>query len=293
MTERRTTFQAIGTQWDVQVQESLSDEVWQDMQARLRARIEVFDATYSRFRDDSFVTQLSRVGGTYDLPDDGLALLQCYDRLYQATDGRLTPLIGQTMVQAGYDANYSLQKGRLQPPPRWEDVLSYDAHRITLRRPALLDFGAAGKGYLVDIVSELLAADGMKTYFINAGGDILHRSADMAALQVGLENPFDTSEAIGVVALGNQSLCASAGSKRQWADLHHTIDPVSLASPEGVVATWAIAGSTMLADGLATALFFTDPEVLRSRFAFSYAVLDAQGGIHYSKDFSVTLFEEA
>jgi thiamine biosynthesis lipoprotein len=197
------------------------------------------------------------------------------------------------MTDAGYDARYSLQKKNLLAPPRWEDILTYDEHSITLLQPALLDFGAAGKGYLVDIIGDLLAAAGHQSYLINAGGDMLRRSTGQAALHVGLENPFDTSEAIGIAALGNQSLCASAGSKRQWAGLHHIIDPISLTSPEAVVATWVMADSTMLADGLASALFFTDPEALRLSFDFRYALLDADGGLRYGTDFPITLFEEA
>lgn len=290
---RKTAFQAIGTEWSVEALEPVTDDDWQQILQRLHARIDAFDAVYSRFRGDSLVTRMSQRAGNYELPEDGYALLQCYERLYQATHGKITPLIGQVMVDAGYDANYSLQVGTLQSPPRWEDVLSYDARSLTLRAPALLDFGAAGKGYLVDLVGELIAASGLNSYLINAGGDILHRSVEHTEVRAGLENPADATEVIGVATFANQSLCASAGTKRQWSGLHHIIDPDALHSPESITATWVLADSTMLADGLASALFFTDPEILRWRFNFSYALLDAGGGLRYSKDFPVTLFEEA
>jgi thiamine biosynthesis lipoprotein len=294
MDAKRASFQAIGTRWDITLAESLPDAEWQQLLDTLRARIDQFDKVYSRFRSDSLVTQMAHAAGRYELPADAFALLKCYEALYRATNGRLTPLIGQVMVESGYDAAYSLQPkaGILQSPPRWEEVLSYDTEGLVLHQPALLDFGAAGKGYLVDLVSDVLQAAGHKSYLIDAGGDILHRSRAGDELKAGLENPFDTSEAIGVVSLKNQSLCASAGSKRRWAGWHHIIDPVSLTSPENVVATWVLADSTMLADGLATALFFTDPEILRMRFDFSYALLDADKGVRYAKDFPVTLFEE-
>lgn len=295
MNGKQASFQAIGTRWDIRLDEPLADNDWQKLLTQLRARIDQFDKAYSRFRDDSWIMQLSRAAGRYPLPADGFALLECYERLYRATGGWLTPLIGQLMVDVGYDADYSLQAKpeRLQPPPRWEEVLTYDADSIMVSQPVLLDFGAAGKGYLVDLVSDVLQAAGLTSYAIDAGGDILQRSAAGTALRAGLENPFDTSEAIGVVSFKNQSLCASAGSKRKWAGRHHIIDPVSLASPENIVATWVLAENTLLADGLATALFFADPEVLRLRFDFSYALLDADKGLRYATDFPVTLFEEA
>lgn len=286
-----TTFEAIGTRWEIQIDEPLAEKAWAGLQARIHRRIEQFDKNYSRFRADSFVTRLSKRAGTYDVPDDGYKLLQCYEQLYAATDGKITPLIGQTMTDAGYDASYSFEPKALVPPPRWEDVLSYSKHKITLKQPALLDFGAAGKGYLVDILSELIWVAGVRSYVINAGGDILQRSATAHALQVGLENPLDTSEAIGIVRLTNASLCASAGSKRKWQQYHHIIDPTTLVATDRVLATWVLADDTMMADGLATALFFVPAQRLAQQFAFAYAVLMPDMSLQHSPDFPVAFFE--
>jgi thiamine biosynthesis lipoprotein len=289
---RSTTFEAIGTRWDIQVNDMLTNTTWLEVMGVIDARITAFDHNYSRFLPDSLVTQMAQTAGTYELPADGFALLSYYDQLYQLTNGAVTPLIGQTMADAGYDAAYTLiTKKTLSRPPKWESVLSYDRHHITLSRPALLDFGAAGKGYLVDIVGGIFDEAGLQNYVINAGGDILQRSQTMETLEVGLENPFDTSEAIGVAKLVNQSLCASAGSKRAWGDYHHIIDPVALVSPDQIVATWVLADDTMTADGLATALFFTEAKRLAEQFSFSYALLDKAGQLSYSSEFPLTLFE--
>ncbi len=168
--ERRLAFEAIGTKWAVAAQTTLADAAWQKLEHEINARIEVFDKTYSRFRADSLVTRMSQAAGTYDVPADAYALLQFYERLYHATHGAVTPLIGQTVSDAGYDAQYSLRPKKLQTPPRWEDAVTYDKRSITLAHPALLDFGAAGKGYLVDIVGDLLAGASVQDFWINAGG---------------------------------------------------------------------------------------------------------------------------
>jgi thiamine biosynthesis lipoprotein len=285
------TFEAIGTQWNIQVHDLMADNIWRKLQAKIRHRILSFDQTYSRFRSDSLVSQMAQSAGTYELPPDGYALLHFYHDLYRITGGKITPLIGQVLSNAGYDATYSLVAKPMNPPPTWQSVLSYDEHHITLRRPALLDFGAAGKGYLVDIIGKLLDDAGLHKYVIDAGGDILQRSVDETPLEVGLENPFDTTEAIGVAHLSNYSLCASAGSKRAWGDFHHIINPLTLQSPDEVVATWVLADDTMTADGLATALFFTDARTLGEKFLFSYALLAKYGQLSCSPSFPVTLFE--
>jgi FAD:protein FMN transferase len=226
------------------------------------------------------------------MPEDWHALSSFYHKLYIATDGKVTPLIGQVMADAGYDATYSFQKKQLHTPPKWDEVLQITRHSLTTTRPVLLDFGAAGKGYLIDIIGRLVADAGITSYLINAGGDMLHRSADNTAVAVGMENPKDSSEAVGIIQLANQSLCASAGSKRAWSDIHHIIDPTTLSSTQDSIATWVIAESTMVADGIATALFFSDANKLAQTFVFDYAILDKNMQLHRSKNFPGTVFDE-
>lgn len=291
MAARRTSFQAIGTKWDLQVHGSVDGKAWTRLLGQLHTRIEAFDKAYSRFRPDSLVTRISQEAGRYNLPADAHKMLAFYHQLYELTDGRVTPLIGQTMVEAGYDAAYTLQKKTLHQPPAWEEVITYDAHTITVKRPVLLDFGAAGKGYLVDLLGEIIEAAGLRSYLINAGGDIRYRSEHEEPLEVGLENPLDITEAIGITRLTNGSLCASAGSKRQWDDLNHIIDPAALRSPEHIIATWVSATDTMTADGLATALFFAEPSKLMQQWSFSYAVLHQDMSLESSRSFPLTAFE--
>lgn len=49
----------------------------------------------------------------------------------------------------------------------------------------MIDVGAAGKGYLVDIVSEILRQAGHTRFVVDAGGDLRH--AGEHGLHVGLE----------------------------------------------------------------------------------------------------------
>lgn len=76
---------------------------------------------------------------------------------------------------------------------------------------------------------------------------------------------------IGVYNLKNTSLCASATNRRAWGDnLHHVIDPKTGKPTQDVIATWVVGDTTAIADGLATALFFTNGEQLQKAFDFSY-----------------------
>ena len=291
MSSIRYTFEAIGTSWQIAVFELLNAEKKQALEDAMHKRIDAFDEVYSRFRHDSLVWKLSQNGGTETLPDDAKAMLDLYKSLYAATDGQFTPLIGQTLVDAGYDDQYNFQKSKpLTSPPSWEEIISYDQHSITLAKPALLDFGAAGKGYLIDLVGGVLKDHGISAYTINAGGDVLHMTAHDQTLKVGLEHPDNPRQVIGVATITSESICASAGNKRRWGEFHHIMHPDTLVSANDVLATWVVAKDAMTADALATALFFVSPDILQQTYSFEYIILDNQMQASTSKGIIVDLF---
>ncbi len=287
-------LEAIGTDWTIEVVGVEGDvdvgvDVG-DLESRIRERIEQFDAVYSRFRADSVVSKMGRQAGRYELPDAG-PMLALYRQLYELTDGRMTPLIGQSLVDAGYDAEYSLRpKGAVATPPAWEAALEWQEPWLVAQRPVVLDVGAAGKGYLVDLVAEVIERAGVDSYMIDAGGDMLHRSAAGQWLVVGLEQPNDTSQVIGTIGLGNASLCGSAVNRRRWRGWHHIVDPNRGRPVEGVQATWVMAEQALVADGLSTALFFVPPERLLERFDFDYLVMADDGSVRFSPAFGKGLF---
>ena len=291
MSKRHLKFEAIGTRWEIVTENNLPETAWVRLRQAISERIEEFDKTYSRFRADSLVTRMSQRAGRYALPADAYPLLRFYEQLYRLTKGKITPLIGQVMSDAGYDADYSLQPKKLRPAPAWEYVIRYGKQHIELSRPALLDFGAAGKGCLVDIIGELLEAADIRDYYVNAGGDIRYRTSGPDPLRVGLENPQDSNEVLGMAMVHNQSICASSGSRRAWDRYHHLIDPAGLESPREILSTWVMAKGTMTADGLATALFFAEPETLRAEFPFAYTRLRPDMSMERSANMTVKLFE--
>jgi thiamine biosynthesis lipoprotein len=284
-------FEAIGTHWQIDV--VMPAKNWPQLQRKITARIEQFDKIYSRFRKDSMVWSMSQKAGSYHLPPDAAQLLQLYAAMYQLTGGAVTPLIGQTLSDAGYDANYRLTPKPMQQPPAWAHVLSYTDPVLTLTQPAMLDFGAAGKGYLVDIVSQLIAASGVDNYCVDAGGDMYYHSLAQATIAIGLENPDDVTQAIGVVNIANQAICGSAGNKRSWGNYHHILDPRSLQSPRHIKAVWTIASTTLIADGMATCLFFVEPAQLLKQYHFNYLIVYDDSSYDYSPHFPGEIFTSA
>ncbi len=283
-------FEAIGTKWQIDIYEKdLSSQTEKDLFRKVMERIDVFDKAYSRFRTDSLVTKMSKESGTFILPHDAEPMMALYHDLYLRTDGLFTPLVGNLLSDAGYDAQYSLQQKKpLETPPAWDDVLSYRFPELIMKRPAMLDFGAAGKGYLIDIVAEVLEENGVHTYCVDAGGDILYKNTE--PIRVGLEDPENTGQVVGVCTLLQGSICGSAGNRRAWGNFTHIIDPKNLVSPRDILAVWVTASTAMLADAIATCLFFAPAGIFTGAYDFEYVLMRSDRSVERSAGFSGELF---
>ncbi|MCO4261681.1 FAD:protein FMN transferase [Pseudarthrobacter raffinosi] len=279
-------FDGIGTRWEISTPRPLDASV----RARLLALVERYDGDWSRFRSDSTVGAMARQPGRYELPPEAADLGRLYRSLYEVTGGAMTPLIGGSLERLGYDAAYSLRPaGNALPAPRWEDVLTWDGNVLTTTAPLVLDIGAAGKGQLVDLLAIELRSCGVDSFVIDASGDLLHRGPD--PVSVALEHPYDPARAIGTVPLAGGALCASASNRRAWGDgLHHVLDGATGLPVSTAVATWTMAESTVVADALATALFFVPGKELERSFDFSWLTVFSDGSAAYSDGFEGTLF---
>lgn len=285
------SFEAIGTSWIIDVFETLPFTKQRTLVAAVKERIEEYERVYSRFRKDSLITAMSTKEGEYTLPKDSKELMTLYRKIYTITDGAFTPLIGDVLSDAGYDADYTLKpKDTIRRASEWNEVIEFHFPKIIMKQPALLDFGAAGKGHIVDLVGKLMELQGISSYCIDAGGDMLYKSITKEPIRIGLEHPENPKQVIGVVDITNSSICGSAGNRRKWDRYHHIINPKTNRSPENILSVWVIAKKTILADALATALFFTSAEALAEQFSFEYAMLDKDFTLQKSDTFPGEIF---
>ena len=86
---------------------------------------------------------------------------------------------------------------------------------------------------------------------------------------------------------------ASVGMARVWAwgdGLHHVLDGRTGLPVREVAATWVLASSALVADGLATALFLAEPAALAERYAFRYVRMFTDGTAEWSADLPGEVF---
>lgn len=134
--------------------------------AKINAFIEYYDAVLSRFRSDSTVTAMSRAahGGSFDFPQWTTPLFELYDRLVSFSDSAIDPCIGEDLIRLGYGADMRFiaqpdakqHLGSLHGRPTWRGDVERHATTLVTHKAVSLDFGACGKGYLVDLLTSLI-----------------------------------------------------------------------------------------------------------------------------------------
>lgn len=331
---------------------SSSKPIPQRVQKRIRAFIDEYECTLSRFRADSLVSRMARAehGGDFEFPSWVQPLFAIYDEFYAATHGAFDACIGADLLAIGYDnsvqfvpesaisasENENSSSGswanyRRALPVTWGNI-SRDSGSATLHtnQPVQLDFGAAGKGYFVDLVTQIIKEElsGEATansdssadfdFLVNAGGDMRACfSEENSQIKVALENPFDTTQAVGVASIASGALCASSSARKRWKvrDANclasnafesnliatHLINALDGTPAQKLSASWVYIPAktcdfpTAYADALATALFVSQEKNLQKivhAASAEFAVMLPNRTARKTRDFPAHFFAE-
>jgi FAD:protein FMN transferase len=159
---QRRELHALGTTIELLVDARPSDAVERAFDEAC-AQIERAEARLSRFRPDSELSELNRLG-RITAGEDLLAVVTLAVAARERTDGRFDPTVHDAMVAAGYDRTFD------EVPPdgpagsalgaRCGGAITIDTDRreIALGPGVRLDLGGIAKGYIVDRVAERLGA---------------------------------------------------------------------------------------------------------------------------------------
>ncbi len=282
------SFESIGTSWQIEIHDEISKEKFLSLKEDVFIFLKDFTLTYSRFEKNSLISKISESKGEFKFPKSSKELFSIYKNLYDLTNRLVTPLIGDTLNSLGYDENYSLKpKSQVLSPQKWE-VMDFKYPILKTKKPIILDFGACGKGYTIDCASKILKKYKIKSFLIDAGGDIYLHNIPNA--KIGLENPLNIKQIIGISYINNLSICASALNRRKWDKYSHIINPKTLKSPEDILAVWVVSKEAVVADAISTALFLVEPEKLQKGFDFEYLILFSNQTIKKSVNFPAEIY---
>ena len=228
----------------------------QVLETRLVDCISQFENDYSRFDDDSLLSQLNR-NHTMDLSNqrEMKDMLNIAREAYRDTQGVFNIAVGDYLEKTGYDQDYSFTSQAVQDIPDLEEVLSLDQDKVEIQSGVRIDFGGFGKGYLIDRVAQLLRTEfGLEYFLINGGGDMYATSNHGEPIVIGLQDPR-TGDMIGSLPIFNQGFASSSPYLRRWKDqdgIEH--DHLVAGHNREKKITYITAPSAVMADIWATSL---------------------------------------
>ncbi|HET9144351.1 FAD:protein FMN transferase [Actinophytocola sp.] len=264
----KTSFPAIGTTAQLLVTDPAAIT---EADTLLRAFLADLDLACSRFRDDSELSIVNRVGGGSDVDPVLFAALRVALRAAEDTDGLVDPTLGRSMIAIGYDRSFadvppsSARRVRpVRPLAAWRKiVLEPRTRSVTLPRGVALDLGATAKAWAADVAANTIADRLGCGVLVNLGGDLAVAGpapADGWRVRVTADHTISTGGQ--VVAVRSGGLATSSTTVRTWrradAVLHHVLDPatglparriwryVSVAAPDCLTANTAATAALVL-----------------------------------------------
>jgi thiamine biosynthesis lipoprotein len=252
---------ALGTAW--QVRFAAGAEIDRDpIRAAIEQRLARIVDEMSQWEPGSLLSTFNRApaGTWFTLPEDFATVMAAALTLAEQSGGAFDPTHGRAAALLGYGAE---PVTRLPSAGELDEALSaagwrnlaFDRAARRLRQPGglWLDFSGIAKGYAVDAVADLLAAQGIADALVEIGGELVGRGLrpDGQPWWVDLEAPPGAALAPLRVGLHGQAVATSGDYVRGA----HTIDPRTGRPLDARLASVSVIhDSAMLADAWATAL---------------------------------------
>jgi thiamine biosynthesis lipoprotein len=270
-----------------------------------REFIEESERRFTRFSDQSELSQLNRAAGQWFHPSEDLfELLKLAQEYVDLTDGLFDPSILPFLKRAGYDrsmdeirlngANQDYTVGVLEKLNIKTLLLDEETGQIWLPPGMQIDLGGIAKGWIAERAARLLA-EKTSPCAVNAGGDLfmIGLPEGQSAWEVALEDPRDPVKTLAILHVGPGAVATSSIIKRAWRQgdrqQHHLIDP---RSGEPAITDWL--SVTVIAPQAATAEVFAKVlliagndqamDILDSKSEIAFIAVDRQGSLWGSQN---------
>jgi len=164
-----------------------------------------------------------------------------------------------------------------------------------------LDWGAIAKGWGVDKAFLALRKQGIRSGFINAGGDLIcwGQNPQRRAWRVGLKHPRQPGF-LGVLELTDTAVATSGDYQRYFeaygVRYHHIFDPKTGIPAQGKQSVTVIGPEAAICDALATAIFVLNDasSLLRLYPDYGAIVVDSEGALSFfGKNFPFSLLADS
>ena len=269
-----------------------------DLQTEIDSVLRIIDFSLSPFNDSSTIARINR--GEDVVPDT--FFLRVFERsmeISRATGGAFDITVAP-LVNAwgfGFQAQAFPDGGSvdsLLAITGYDRVsLSADGRVVKADPRMMLTGSAVAKGYAVDLVARMLAAQGIEDYMVEIGGEVSAHGVNTIGLpwRIGVNKPLDDSLSLNrdlqtILSISGASIATSGNYRnfyyRDGRKYAHTIDPrTGYPVDHSLLSSTVIAPDCMTADALATAFMVMGVD---SALTFANGLTDIEAYFVYQDD---------
>lgn len=247
-----------------------------ELQFEVEAFLAELDGQMSTYRKDSDIERFNDApaGTCQAMPEPVLMLVRYGKELSQISDGAFDLTLEPLLNLWGFGP-----KGQGERVPNAEALaevrqrvghqhLRIEGTQLCKDAAVEVDFNAIAAGYAVDSIGELLHRKGVRSYMVEATGELkaVGRKPDGSPWRIALEEPRDDQRvAQRIIELDGYGVSTSGDYRNYFEEngqrYSHTLDPSSGAPiNHRLAAVTAIVPSALHADGLSTVLLVLGPE---------------------------------
>jgi thiamine biosynthesis lipoprotein len=264
--------------------------------------IEASERRFTRFSEDSELSQLNRAAGTwFHASADMTFVVSLAQQYVEQTNGLFDPSILPDLERVGYDRSMDLIRAeesllpaaRFAPSPHLLPLqgllVNPDENLIYVPHGVRIDLGGIAKGWIAEQAA-LILADYSLACLVDAGGDMfmIGRPEGEESWLIELEDPRNADLALTRLNVPPGAVTTSSIAKRKWkqgeTSRHHLIDPRSGEPAEtDWVSVTVIAPHADMSEVFAKALLIAGPReaemVAHNAPEIAYLAVDREGKI--------------
>lgn len=237
-------------------------------------KIHNLESLFSVTQQDSDIYKLNHSAGensvnialeTADVLQNAKEISQITNGAYNTTISPIVKLWGFTEDEHHVPTKNELQKLLPNVNMDYLELESNDSNEWTAflqKSDMAVDLGGIAKGYTSDYLTKWLKDQGVESGYLSLGGNVsaigLRNNGEK--WRIGIQDPLDSNELVGVLKIEDQSVITSGGYQRFFETdgkkYHHILDPSNgFPAESGLLSVTIISKNGTKADGLSTALF--------------------------------------
>ena len=262
---------SLGTSYSIQYEGGINND--EKIKKEIDSLFEIINQSLSTYISDSDISKINRGDSLLVVDKHFKKVFNKSHQIWDISDGFFDPTVGSLVNAYGFGPEIKINNiskkqidslieltGFLKVSMTLEGTIKKKFHNI------YFDFNAIGKGYMVDVISELLDNYKIKNYLIEIGGEIIAKGINPNSgkyWKIAIDTPDQKKNRkfIKTILLKNKAIATSGNYRKYRIDslsgikYVHSINPKNGQSIQSnILSVSVIASDCMTADGWATAL---------------------------------------